>query len=91
MEIPPKIRRRKFEFDRMIRISADGVYNHGMEKERFINLVSRYATSRILTNSIGFWNDHDKKIMKEYSPHVENLYRDMLGNLWETRTYGNSK
>ena len=90
MEIPPKIRRRKFKFDRMIQISADGVYVHGIRKEYFIYLASRYATSRILTNSIGFWNEHDKKIMDEYSPHVENLYKDVLGNIWENKTYGHS-
>ena len=91
MEIPPKIRRRKFEFDRMIGISVDAVYVHGMEKEYFIYLVSRYATARVLTNFIGFWDDEDKKIMDEYSPHVKNLYKDVLGNIWENKTYGNSK
>ena len=91
MEIPPKIRRRTFEFDRMIRLSADAVYVHGMEKEYFIYLVSRYVTGRVLTNSVGFWDDKDKKIMDEYSPHVKNLYKDVLGNLWEEKTYGNSK
>ena len=91
MEIPPKIRRRTFEFDHMIRFSADGVYIQGMEKEYFIYLVSRYATSTVLTDSFGFWSESDRKIINEYSPHVKNLYKDMLGNLWETKTYGNSK
>ena len=91
MEIPPKIRRRKFEFDCMIRLSADAVYVHGMEKEYFSYLVSRYVTGRVLTNSVGFWDDKDKKIMNECSPHVKNLYKDVLGNLWEEKTYGNSK
>ena len=91
MEIPAKIRRRTFEFESMIQLSADAVYVHGMEKEYFIYLVSRYVTGRVLTNSVGFWDDKDKKIMNECSPHVKNLYKDVLGNLWEEKTYGNSK
>lgn len=85
METPIKIRRRKLEFDRMIRLSADGVYNRDMEKEHFIYLVSRYVTSRLLTNSTGFWNESDKKIMRDYSPHVMNLYKDLLEKYWEDR------